>query len=287
MFVRKVIASVVLKKEYMFTIIFCVGIYDIIVYMGVAYMEDKKLYADQWNNSGKYFYDNGSYTFMCKAIKKYKTVLEIGCGTGQSTLSLLENGHKVISIEKNEFCIEKAKVLLKEKGYNVGIIGSNILDCDAILSPLELFDDNLLNFISNILFDVVVCWNVGSYFNKSMLQYYIPIMIEHRFDVEDIRSNTESSYAELIQVQACKIAIDHNVPVHFIDRGLEKYTRWNDTYYVALKREFGFLKIRYDNFKTKSMSDGGRVLVTHGVAHDSRDLELYLNSTLLIPKNKK
>ncbi|NFA44460.1 class I SAM-dependent methyltransferase [Clostridium botulinum] len=246
-------------------------------------MEDKKLYADQWYNSAKYFYGNGSYTLMCKAIKKYKTVLEIGCGTGQSTLSLLENGHKVITIEKNEFCIEKAKTLLKEKGHNVGTIESNILDCDVILLPLELFDNSLLNSISNIPFDVVICWNVGSYFNKSMLQYYIPIMIEHRFGIEYIKSNTESSYAELIQVQACKIAIDHNVPVHFIDRGLEKYTRWNDTYFVALKREFGFSKIRYDNFKTKSMSEGGRLLVTHGVRHDSRDLDLYLNSALLIP----
>jgi SAM-dependent methyltransferase len=250
-------------------------------------MEDKKLYADQWYNSAKYFYDNGSYTLMCKTIKKYKTVLEIGCGTGQSTLSLLENGHKVITIEKNEFCIEKAKALLKENRHNVGTIESNILDCDVIFLQLELFDNRLLNSISNIPFDVVVCWNVGSYFNKSMLQYYIPIMIEHRFDMEEIRSNIESSYAELIQVQACKIAIDHNVPVHFIDRGLEKYTKWNDTYYVALKREFGFLKCIYDNFKTKSMSDGGRMLVTHGVVQGSRDLELYLNSTLLIPQNKK
>lgn len=246
-------------------------------------MEDKKLYADQWYNSAKYFYDNGSYTFMCKAIRKYKTVLEIGCGTGQSTLSLLENGHKVITIEKNEFCIEKAEKLLKEKGYNVGAIESSILDCDVIILPLELFDNNLLNSISNIPFDVVICWNVGSYFNKSMLQYYIPIMIEYRFSIETIKSNTESSYAELIQVQACKIAIDHNVPVHFIDRGLEKYTRWNDTYFIALKREFGFSKVRYNNFKTKSISEGGRLLVTHGVAHDSRNLDLYLNSSLLTP----
>ena len=33
---------------------------------------------------------------------------EVGCGTGYSTLALLENGHKVIALDKNNECIEKA-----------------------------------------------------------------------------------------------------------------------------------------------------------------------------------
>lgn len=45
--------------------------------------------------------------FMTKNIitgcrkENFNIILEIGCGTGYSILALLENGHKVIAIEKN------------------------------------------------------------------------------------------------------------------------------------------------------------------------------------------
>ena len=69
---------------------------------------DKKIeYAEQWEVSSKYFYDKKYYNWMQKKIENYNTILEVGCGTGYSTLALLENGHKVIALEKNNECIKK------------------------------------------------------------------------------------------------------------------------------------------------------------------------------------
>ena len=54
-------------------------------------MDEKLEYAEQWEVSSKYFYDKNYYNWMQTKIKDYNIILEVGCGTGYSTLSLLEN----------------------------------------------------------------------------------------------------------------------------------------------------------------------------------------------------
>ncbi len=246
-------------------------------------MKEKELYAEQWNNSADYFYNNGSYSWMCRAIEKYHTILEIGCGTGQSTLGLLENGHNVIVVEKNEFCVNKAKSLLEGKGYSVGTIDSNLSGCDAIFVILELFNNDLLNLLSNISFDAVICWNVGSYWDKSMLEYYTQHMLNYGLTQQQIDSDRASSYGELVQWKSCKIAEEYNVPIHFIDRGYQTTTELDDDYYVSLKKEINFAEIQYDNIKTKSISEGGVKLTTKGIPHKKNEIDCYLTSIIIIP----
>ena len=72
-------------------------------------MNDEYNYALQWDNSAKYFYDNGYYDWMAERIDSYNSVLEIGCGTGYSTLALVRKGFKVIAVDKNQECLNKAK----------------------------------------------------------------------------------------------------------------------------------------------------------------------------------
>lgn len=44
-------------------------------------------------------------------------MLEIGCGTGYSTLLLAEKGFKILAVDKNASCIVKAKELLNSRGF--------------------------------------------------------------------------------------------------------------------------------------------------------------------------
>lgn len=115
-------------------------------------------YAEQWDVSAKYFYDRGYYTWMARAIENHDIVVEIGCGTGYSTLSLIENGHRVIAIEKNKDCIEKAKRLLQSKNVDE----EKIVFLEGDIAEAE-FRENL---ISSFLFNAVVCWNVGTYWSN-------------------------------------------------------------------------------------------------------------------------
>ncbi|GAE02621.1 hypothetical protein CBO05C_2311 [Clostridium botulinum B str. Osaka05] len=242
---------------------------------------EQEIYSEQWKTSANYFYDNGSYSWMCSKVKRYKIILEIGCGTGQSTLSLLENGHKVISIEKNNFCIEKAKFFLESKGYKIGSIESNLQNCDVIFINNDLLDSQLTDFLNNISFDLVISWNVGSYWDKEMIEYYVPFMLEYGLNIEQISSNKESSYGELITWKSCKIASEKNVPIHIIDRGLEKITRINDLYYYTLKKEFSYSKIKYDNKSVKTLSGNGRILTCNGKVNTDETINIYLNSILI------
>ena len=99
-----------------------------------------------------------------------------------------------------------------------------------------------------------------------MMTYYLPHMIEYGLDIQQIRSNPESSYAELIVWYACKLAKEKNVSVNIVDRCGEQLNEHNDPYYKCLKDEFSFVKIEYKNKEGKSLSKGGRVLTTNGQA---------------------
>ena len=52
----------------------------------------EKKYIARWTVNAKQHFDNGDYSWVCDLIKDppYHRILEIGCGAGYSTLSLLQ-----------------------------------------------------------------------------------------------------------------------------------------------------------------------------------------------------
>lgn len=147
-------------------------------------MNDELIYSEQWNVSSKFFYDKGYYTWMADKLTAYKIVLEVGCGTGYSTLALVERGYKVIAVDKNPECLEKAKALLSEKGYINGEV--SFVTGDIVVDEIR---NELINKFE---FDVVICWNVGTYWNRQMIEYYLPCMLEYGLNRQQIASNPES-----------------------------------------------------------------------------------------------
>ena len=119
-------------------------------------MDEKKRYAEQWEESSQFFYSNNDYFWMCNQIKQYHIVLEIGCGTGQSTLALVEQGHKVISVEKNQYCLEKAQSLIRSKGYTYEMLEGSKNDCNVIFILADICDENFSSNLSTIAFDIVI-----------------------------------------------------------------------------------------------------------------------------------
>jgi hypothetical protein len=154
-------------------------------------------------------------------------------------------------------------------------------DCDVIFFNYDLFNNQLINYLKDISFDLVVCWNVGSYWDKEMIEYYLHHMIEYGLTREQVYSNKESSYAELIIWKSCKIASEKKVPIHIIDRAAEKVIKRNDTYYIALKKEFNYSKIEYDNKMVQTLSDGGRSLICNGKICTDKVITIYLNSIFI------
>lgn len=238
---------------------------------GKMKMNEELKYAEQWDLSSIYFYKKKYYSWMAKRIKGYRIVLEIGCGTGYSTLALAEQGYKVIAIDKNKACILKAQKLLNETEYagQVEFLNGDITDIEFRKKLVYEYD-----------FDIVTCWNIGTYWNKEMIGYYLPHMLKYGLKIQQISENPESSYAELIVWETCRIASEKGVAANIVDRGSKKINRYNDPYYYMLKNEFSFSKITYDNKTADSLSDDGRILTTNGIVHHDKVIPIIFVSVL-------
>jgi len=221
-------------------------------------MEAQEIYSKQWNVSAEHFKSNDSYKWMCEKISNHKVILEIGCGTGQSTMELLRNGHKVISIEKNRYCVDVAKTQIINAGYKIGCIENMDEDFDVLIVQHELLE--LRNFFRECSFDIVICWNIGTYWDKDMATYYTKPLLHYGLTVEDVCKYPESSYAELIQWFSCIIAKENNVPIHIIDRSEDELLPHKDVYFSTLKNEIGFIDIEYDNLFTHTISQNGKIV---------------------------
>ena len=133
-------------------------------------MENKtieQIYAEKWQLSSKFFDDAGYYQWMASKVKPYDEILELGCGVGYSTQTLLKDGHKVVAVEKNQDCVLKAQDLLSDHA-KVSFIHGDIVE-----------DEFRNQIIQNQHVDAVICWNPGTQMDAKSLQYYVPFMIDY------------------------------------------------------------------------------------------------------------
>lgn len=245
-------------------------------------MNVKEIYANEWDVSAAYFYNNKYYDLLCNRLHKRSVVLEIGCGTGYSTLALLENGLSVIAIDNNSHCISKAKKLITSNGFtiknSVTELGKNevcFIQSDITESAFES------STLPEINCDVVICWNTGTAWIEKMIKNLVPKMINFNYPLELFYENPESAYCELVIWHSCKIAKAKSCPIYIVDRGVMKINRFNDNYYCKLKDEFLFKKIKYYNDIAKTISKGGRQLITNGVINTETELPIILISVIM------
>lgn len=140
---------------------------------------------------------------------------------------------------------------------------------------------NVNELLSGANIDIVICWNVGTYWDIEKEEDIFPKMLQYGLTIEQIRQNPESSYGELVIWNSCRIAKDKNCAVQIVDRAVQKLTKVSDTYYVTLKKEFGFKSIKYINMKAKTLSFGGRQLITNGKVNIEQEVPIIFISILM------
>lgn len=224
-------------------------------------------YASEWNKSFKFFYDKGYYSWMCDHIKSYHTVLEVGCGAGYGTLSLIKAGHNVITVEKDHDCISFASTLIDENGYSdkVTFIENDIITGSEIEGS----------------FDVVICWNPGIG-SVDVLKAYIPFMLRYGLTPDQIRTDWISSYTEFFVWRISRIAKEAGVPYHLVDRCEKPYDAQTESYFKEIKDEIGFSNISIDYLEGESLSDAGVPLQIKGKRISGNIIPNVLASVLMV-----
>lgn len=191
-------------------------------------MNIKEKYAYLWGEDSKELYSKGLYDWMAENINEYKNILEVGCGIGFSTLSLLKKNHNVVSIEFNDFCINKTEDLVKEKGYNnFKIIKYNISESNCL---------NILKEINQKI-NIIICWNPGGANSLSNVEKIAVLKDLQTLGYLEPENGFYNNYSENLIRSACKLGQKLNVDVHIIDRDDNKDRVISD--YMNIE-EYGF-----------------------------------------------
>lgn len=170
-------------------------------------------YVGNWAVNAENHEGQGHYVWMAEQVDGYLRTLEIGCGTGLSTLALLAKGHKVICIEENPYCIEATRSAVDAQGYRVAVLRRAVAhpfpgddhryrldfsnhipdapeaDC-LIIEGDALEDEGLENWLrQQPSFDLVVCWLLGTHdargHNAAIDVSVIKTAFEHRIFVQN------------------------------------------------------------------------------------------------------
>lgn len=231
-------------------------------------------YSEKWNSSAEFFYKNNDYYWMVDHLRDYHTILEIGCGTGYSTLAMLEKGHRVIAIDNNPECIAKAKELIDKNGYSNAV--------EFILYDF-LYPQSLEDIEKRFSCDVICCWNpgqAGSGDDLTDYNQYNAILSYYDFTVIDFLQEPTNCYVETLFMICSECAKKIGVPFHIIDRGIPN-AHENYDYYRGIQEKAGFSNIDFDRRNTKSLSSKGVKLVLGNKAYNQDIIDVYLMSVLL------
>lgn len=242
-------------------------------------MKYKVNYAERWSVSADELYKQGVYNWLCEKIKDYKIVLEIGCGTGQSTLALIETGHKVIAIDKNKFCLSKNKKIIENKGYKTSIKLSEVEQSDVVYILEDVMNEGLISVIGKLRFDCVVCWNTGGVHDDNEYEKYQDILMVEN-NLYEISHNFESLYSEKIEDICCNIAGKQGVPILLATRFIDKQNEI-ELYYKQVKDMFNFLTIDFSNMKIQADQRHGIILISENKQVGDGIVEFSILSILL------
>jgi SAM-dependent methyltransferase len=144
----------------------------------------RREYEDEWRTDASYFSQIGAYDWMCQSLNGLKSILEVGCGVGYSTLALATRGYQVVSVDENPYCCYAAAKLIENSKFDVTQIHRgkvNAISEDVYsqrFDPIQLgtlekqitildgdviFDQNLKDWLKTVgPFDAVICWLIGT-----------------------------------------------------------------------------------------------------------------------------
>lgn len=152
-------------------------------------------YAREWEENSDHFDRLGYYTMPLERLGGPKTVLEVGCGSGRSTLALARKGHAVIAAEVNETAAQNACEYLVRNGIAAGIgheFPARLHDAPQVTIVVgDVHAEGAARAMEGVKFDAVLCWFIGAqldviadFFGKPRLELSSDDVRRYRLSVQ-------------------------------------------------------------------------------------------------------
>ena len=183
--------------------------------------EAQQDYINRWSKNAEQHFKDGDYDWVASLVEKSgaKTILEIGCGVGLSTLALANREIHTLSIDPIPEAIEETKKLLKLHGISVGILGEEgkpgmlLKQIDAI----ENFDE-----VSTYLqwVDLVLICNPGGKLETDLTEKEIEMLHWGHYSDEQMKEEeTAGLHKWAVLIAAARIAKENGKQLIVVDRG--------------------------------------------------------------------
>ena len=237
-------------------------------------------YAREWNESAKYFQEQGIYDWLAEQVDGLTTILELGCGTGQSTLALLNRKHNVIAVDKNPKCLD----LAEEKLQDFYKSEKRMMSLETL--PVKFVEADYTDgsftkqFLPHLSVDAIVCWNVGTAGDAKILKDYEELWKYFGYSQEDAEADPAGVYNRTMCLCACLIGRIVGAPVNIVFRSQTDLTNAIKAECNGIKDRMNFSEAIFKSCKVTSLSAGGRLLSINNKVTQEETMDLFLVSVL-------
>ncbi|WP_297100349.1 hypothetical protein [uncultured Draconibacterium sp.] len=147
--------------------------------------KSQKSYQKEWSFTSEFYYAQGYYERLTSSLNDNLKILEIGSGSGFSTINLCKKASKLYSVDENKYCIketfdrliknnipatlvERGSILSNEEVYSYKLEYEDIFPTSKnLVYCIEgniLFDSSLISHLKSIEnFDLITCWMIGAH----------------------------------------------------------------------------------------------------------------------------
>ena len=158
-------------------------------------------YVSAWDLNARQHLEDGDYEWLCdlKFVKRYETVMEIGCGSGCSTLTFLRKGFMVMAAEISSEAIATTRNLLDSEGWDISVIDSSenqvsFDGTDAALWNVDVISrfEAVEMVLDNLPIDLLVLCNPGGAMKETITKREADILLRHGFAEDEIAYNLQN-----------------------------------------------------------------------------------------------
>jgi len=250
-------------------------------------MISQEQYIYAWEHNAKQHFVDGDYEWVCNQISHYKTVFEIGCGAGYSTLALAIKKHNVLSIDINPIALQSTISILKNNHFDVELVTHTIdfchpniwlWECDVVSNW-----DTVAAIVNQLPINLILLCNPGGNQDPELRKSEATLLLKCGFSFSEINERYHEGNIPLLHKfslidAAASIAIKCDLPFLLIERGSN--SQINEEF-SQIEIDTNMRMVQQTKRRIRREPEGGIML---GNADGEMSEELYWSAGLFFPR---